>query len=197
MKHYYLFLLTALTVFGFNQANAQFCPPTGFTNGSSLYFFYSPSGPTCGERPTTVMVGTSEFNLMVCESAYAIYDLTSGSPIANINYFVADFGVGTCEYTNGDLTQETLSIGEVDQVVKSMKVFPNPLVSGNSIHLMFGSYLSGTASMYDITGKKVLSLNIDNVSRKEINASALTNGVYLLKIEAGSSTITKKVIIMK
>jgi hypothetical protein len=51
--------------------------------------------------------------------------------------------------------------------------------------------------MYDITGKKVLSLNIDNVSRKEINASALTNGVYLLKIEAGSSTITKKVIIMK
>ncbi|HCY83197.1 MAG TPA: hypothetical protein DHV22_17125, partial [Xanthomarina gelatinilytica] len=77
------------------------------------------------------------------------------------------------------------------------KVFPNPLVSGNSIHLMFGSYLSGTASMYDITGKKVLSLNIDNVSRKEINASALTNGVYLLKIEAGSSTITKKVIIMK
>src|SRR5690606_18474809 len=181
----------------FNKSNAQFCPPIGFINGTSLYFFCSPSGPTCGERPTTVMVGTSEFNLMACESAYAIYDLTSGSPIANINYFLSDFGLGTFEYTCGDLIQETLSIVEVDQVVKFTKVFRNRLFSDNSIHLMFVSYLSGTVSMYDITGKKVLSLNIDYASQKEINASALTNGVYLLKIEAGSSTISKKVIIMR
>lgn len=197
MKHYYFFLLTVLTLFGFNQSYAQFCPPTGFTNGSSLYFFYNPGGPTCIERPTTVMVGTSEFSLMVCESAYSIYDLTSGSPLTNINYFVVDFGVGACEYTNGDLTQETLTIGEVDQVVKATKIFPNPLVSGNSIHLVFDSYLNGTVSMYDITGKKILNLNINNLNKKEINVSALPNGVYLLKIEAGSSTITKKVIIMK
>lgn len=197
MKNYYLFILSVLAMFSYNQSFAQFCPPTGFSNGSSLYFFYNVGGDTCGERPNTIMVGSSEFSMVVCEDGYSIYDLTSGDPLANINMFTADFGIGTCEYTNGNLTEETLSISEIEQVVKSTRIFPNPLVSGNTIHLVFNSYLNGTASLFDITGKKVISLNIDNLIRKEINASSLTNGIYLLKIEAGSSTITKKVIVMK
>lgn len=184
-------------MFSFNQSYAQFCPPTGFSNGTSLYFFYSPSGAICDDRPNTIMVDSSEFTMVVCENAYSIYDLTSGSPLSNINMFTADFGVGTCEYANGNLIQETLSVNEIDKVVNTTRVFPNPLVSGNSIHLVFNSNLLGTASIYDVTGKRVLNIDIDNLRRKEVNVSSLRNGVYLLKIEAGSSTITKKVIIMK
>ncbi|PWI30347.1 hypothetical protein DI383_07790 [Flavobacteriaceae bacterium LYZ1037] len=197
MKNYYLFLLTVMAMFSFNQSYAQFCPPTGFTNGTSLYFFYDAGGVMCGDRPNTISVGASEFTMAVCESGYSIYDLTSGAPVANINYFIADFGIGTCEYTNGDLTEETLSISQVDDVVKTTKVFPNPLTSGNSIHLIFSSHLNGKVNVYDVTGKIVLSSEINNLSRKEIDASSLANGVYLLKIDAGSSSITKKVIIMK
>lgn len=181
----------------FNQSYAQFCPPTGFTNGTSLYFFYSVSGATCGERPNTITVGSSQFTMSVCESAYSIYDLTTGDALTNINFFTADFGIGTCEYTNGNLTQETLSIEQVNQVIGSTRVFPNPLVSGNNIHLVFNSHVQGTASIIDITGKKVLNIEIDNLTRKQIDVSSLTNGVYLLQIEAGSSTITKKLVIMK
>ncbi|HLV14979.1 MAG TPA: T9SS type A sorting domain-containing protein [Xanthomarina sp.] len=197
MKKNYLLILSVLAMFSFNSAYSQFCPPTGFSDGSALYFFYSPGAAICDERPNMVSVGASEFSLTTCEPGYAIYTLTAGDALSNINIFVADFGVGTCEYTNGSLTQETLSISVVNQVIKSTRVFPNPLTAGNTIQLVFNENVKGKASMFDITGKKLLSIEIDNLRKKQVDVSSLTNGVYLIQIEAGSSIATKKVVIMK
>jgi hypothetical protein len=83
------------------------------------------------------------------------------------------------------------------EVVNTTKVFPNPLVSGNSIYVVFDSNIQGKGNLYNITGKRVLSFEIDNLSRKQLDVSSLANGVYLLQLEAGASTMTKKVIIMK
>ncbi|MCX7549993.1 T9SS type A sorting domain-containing protein [Xanthomarina sp. F2636L] len=198
MKNYYLLVLSVVAIFSFNHSSySQSCPPTGFTNGSSLYFFYDAGGMVCGDRPNTVSVGPSEFTLSVCESGYSIYNLTSGDVLSDLNPFTADFGFGTCEYTNGNLSAETLSIEQVNQVISATRVFPNPMTTGNNFHLVFNSYVYGTASMFDITGKKVLNIQIDNLNRKQLDVSSLANGVYLLKIEAGSSSTTKKVVIMK
>ncbi|TYA53875.1 T9SS type A sorting domain-containing protein [Formosa maritima] len=197
MKNYYLLLVLCISIFSINNLQAQFCPPIGFSNSDSLFFFYDSGTIPCGNRPQTIQVDGSEFTLMECENTYSIYDLTSGSPISNINSFTADFGIGTCEYTNGNLTQETLSINQVDQVLNSTRVFPNPLLSGNNLHLVFDSYIQGKGNIFNITGKKVLSFEIDNLSRKQLDVSSLSNGVYLMQLDAGASTITKKVIIMK
>ncbi|WP_423779055.1 T9SS type A sorting domain-containing protein [Bizionia echini] len=51
--------------------------------------------------------------------------------------------------------------------------------------------------MFSVTGKRVLTETVSNLARKQLEISNLPNGVYLLQIKSGSSTVSKKVVIMK
>jgi hypothetical protein len=76
-------------------------------------------------------------------------------------------------------------------------VYPNPLTSGNSIKLVFGLPITAKLSIYNVTGKLVLSDMVNNQDSKEIDANALTNGIYMLKISTSNASTTRKVVIMK
>ena len=192
----FIVLLTAL--FFFNQAQAQICPDNGFTNTTSLFFFYDAGAPPCVDRPTTITVEGSTFNLTICDSSSAVYDIEPGdTPIMNATLFTADFGTATCEYTNGNLTDETLSIDSIDKALNNFVFFPNPVVQGNSFNVVFGSNLNAQINLFSVTGKRVLTETVSNLARKQLEISNLPNGVYLLQIKSGSSTVSKKVVIMK
>lgn len=198
MKNNYLILLLGITLLGAtNSSYSQICPPNGFTNSNSLFFFYDPGTVDCVDRPTSITVDTSVFDLVECEPGYSIYDLSSGSPLTNLNYFVADFGDATCEYTNGDLSQETLSVGSYDRVLNTMVVFPNPLTQGDHINIAFSNNIQAQANVYSINGKLLLSQEIDNLNRQKLDAGNLANGVYLLQIETGTGTVSKKIVITR
>lgn len=189
-------LLTAL--FFFNQAQAQVCPDNGFTNSTSLFFFYDAGAPPCVDRPTTITVAGSTFNLTICDSSSAVYDIESGdTPIADTTLFTADFGSATCEYTNGNLTNETLSLDSINKALNSFVIFPNPVVQGNSFHVVFGNNLNAEINLFSVTGKRVLTDTVSNLARTQLEVSNLPNGVYLLQVKSGSSTVSKKVVIMK
>ena len=68
--------------------------------------------------------------------------------------------------------------------------FPNP-VKGNVIRFNNNKELNIT--IYDILGKLVLKAHIDR-SSNTLNVSPLRKGIYILKIDSDSRSITKKLI---
>jgi len=197
MKNYYLLVLSVMAMFSINQSFAQFCPPTGFSDGSSLYFFYDAGSSLCGDRPSTVRIDSSTFTLTDCDDAYSIYDLTSGSALTDANHFIADFGFGTCEYSNGTMTnQSLLSIGDKDYLENSIKVFPNPVARNSDLFVLFGTNMDVEINVYSVTGKLVLTNSVSNLNRTKISTASLSNGVYMLQIKAENTSITRKVIVM-
>ena len=97
----------------------------------------------------------------------------SGRP--RINETTID--LGAYESKNG-----TLGIGNVEK--STLRTFPNP-VKGDFFNIENAS-LDGNAILYDISGKQVKSVIIEN-GKAQVNVSNLPNGVYLLKTEKGES----------
>jgi hypothetical protein len=197
MKQHYLTLLIIVGFFTNSQLIAQNCPPTGFTNGSSLFFFYQSGTSDCVDRPTTVTVGTSEFTIADCGDIFSVYNLSSGSPLTTFSPFTADFGFGTCEYTDGNLSNQTLSVNQVNSLLRLITLYPNPVTGGNTITFKDHTQLSVKVEIYSVTGKLILTTAINNAMSNHIDISKLNNGVYLVKIEANQTSVTKKLIVSK
>jgi len=197
MKEYYFLFTLFITLFSVSNSFAQTCPPTGFSNSSSLYFFYDSGTVLCGDRPTVISVGASTFTMTDCGDAYSVYALTAGTVLEDPNNFTADFGFGSCEYSNGTLTEETLSVEHVQAIFNTLRVYPNPVTTGNELQVKFQSSISATLNFYDVTGKLVQSQNTDNSQIAPVNLSRLQNGVYMLQIAGDNVSITRKVVIMR
>lgn len=197
MKNYYFFMLLFVGLFHQSFVQAQFCPPTGFTNGNALFFFYDPGTSNCVDRPTSVSVGTSVFTLADCGDIFSVYNLSSGAPLTMLSPFTADLGFGTCEYTDGNLSNQTLSVNQMNAILKSIKLFPNPITSGNTIQVSLGVAVSAKAKIYSVTGKLVKSSTLDNFKTGTIDMSGLSNGVYILQLETDHTSVSKKIIINK
>ncbi|WP_223033165.1 T9SS type A sorting domain-containing protein [Hanstruepera marina] len=195
MRKLYPTLVLLFALFYFNNCLAQICPANGFSNSTSLFFYYEPGALSCAERPDTVTVDGSVFTLASCDMSLSIYDLTSGSPVSNINEFTVDFGSATCEYTSGDLTGETLSRESFESVINSLVVFPNPVLNNGNVNIVFGKNISANIELYAVTGKLILKDSITNLSRKQLSLSNIPNGVYLLKISTDTTSVTKKLIV--
>lgn len=69
--------------------------------------------------------------------------------------------------------------------------YPNPVNNGK-IYITSKSSLDKEVFIFDVLGKKVLQTV---TSSKEVNVSALSPGVYIIKIREGESTATRKLIV--
>ena len=69
--------------------------------------------------------------------------------------------------------------------------YPNP-VSNGKIYITSKSSLDKEIIIFDVLGKKVLQ---SVTSSKELNISALSPGVYIIKIREGEATATRKLIV--
>ncbi|MDL2254697.1 T9SS type A sorting domain-containing protein [Bacteroidales bacterium OttesenSCG-928-J16] len=77
-----------------------------------------------------------------------------------------------------------------------INLYPNP--AGNQITLQINKPNRANWSLYDASGKKVNSGKINKEDIEiHINSSDLDNGVYVLKLQSGRKSISKKVIIVK
>ncbi|WP_040254003.1 endonuclease [Psychroserpens mesophilus] len=87
----------------------------------------------------------------------------------------------------GEHTQ-TLSLDEVD--LNAFKVYPNPV--NNILHIDLNSSKETQIEVYNVLGKRVISKTIHNSST--LNTEQLTDGIYILRVTQGNSTISKKLI---
>lgn len=82
-----------------------------------------------------------------------------------------------------------LSIGESKADV--FNIYPNPASNG---YVYITSKVSGAKniSIFDVLGKQVLK---NSLSGERLDISALNSGIYIMKIEQGKTSATKKLIV--
>nr|WP_321243499.1 T9SS type A sorting domain-containing protein [uncultured Psychroserpens sp.] len=95
---------------------------------------------------------------------------------------------GTVYLDNIILTLNALSVSEFDTA--QFKVFPNPTKNDWNIS---SSAIINTVNVYDILGKKVMSLS-PNATEAVIDASKLKTGMYFAKMESDNGSKTVKLI---
>lgn len=88
-----------------------------------------------------------------------------------------------------DIWQNSLSVEEFE-ITHTVKMYPNP-AQGDEV--IIASDQDITAVVYDILGKKVSVQHITS-SEKTLNISMLSKGVYLVRINSDSGSVTKKLI---
>lgn len=136
----------------------------------------------------------------VAQPAATITDTHTGTDLTAINKFffrqdsntetpsvqIDALRIGT---TWDDVTSGTLGVNDHD--ISTLKVFPNPVSNGT---LFVETAANGTKNIaiYDVMGKQVLNTT---TSANNINVSALTSGLYMVKVTEEGQTAVKKLIV--
>ncbi len=94
---------------------------------------------------------------------------------------------------DGKTTLSKTVMVETSGKTTSLKVYPNPVSSGEEIILETGEGMK-RVEIYDISGSLVKSLE-SNDKRIEINSSGLAEGVYFIKLTLNQTVITKRIVI--
>jgi uncharacterized protein YneF (UPF0154 family) len=77
------------------------------------------------------------------------------------------------------------------KVIEGLSLYPNPASNGK-IYITSKNDSDKEVIIFDVLGKKVLQAAI---SAKELNISALSPGVYIIKINEGDASTTRKLIV--
>lgn len=93
-------------------------------------------------------------------------------------------GMSAQEVKNQSKLQETT-------VIEGLSLYPNP-ASGGKVYISSKNDLEKDILVFDVLGKKALQTTITS---KELNISTLSPGVYIIKINEGAATATRKLII--
>lgn len=75
--------------------------------------------------------------------------------------------------------------------IAGLTLYPNP-VNGGVLNIASDSGADKTLAVYDVLGKNVLSATVAN---EAVNVSALTSGVYIVKITEEGKTATRKLVV--
>ncbi len=76
-------------------------------------------------------------------------------------------------------------------IIEGLSLYPNP-VSNGKVYIISKNDLDKEIIIFDVLGKKALQTTI---SSKELNISNLSPGVYIIKINEGDATATRKLIV--
>jgi hypothetical protein len=86
---------------------------------------------------------------------------------------------------------KTQSKSQETSVIEGLSLYPNP-VSNGKVYITSKNDLDKSIIIFDVLGKKALQTTI---SSKELNVSDLLPGVYIIKINEGEATATRKLIV--
>lgn len=90
-----------------------------------------------------------------------------------------------------NVSSTVCSLGLPTNTIKGFVLYPNPVVDGK-VHIETASNSAKNILVSDMSGKKLLSVQIE---KNELNVSALSTGVYIIKVEQDGNTSVQKLII--
>jgi hypothetical protein len=78
-----------------------------------------------------------------------------------------------------------------------VKVYPNPVTNFMNLALSLEENSDIQVEVYDVTGKKVIAKNYENIRQQtlNLNTEALTSGIYSVKIITAEGFTTKSVVV--
>jgi hypothetical protein len=104
--------------------------------------------------------------------------------IATLLVFFFTLSVSAQESKQQSKSQESASI-------EGLNLYPNP-VSNGKVFITSKNDLDKDIIIFDVLGKKVLQTTL---SSRELGISNLSPGVYIIKINEGEATATRKLIV--
>lgn len=151
---------------------------TAFTksNGTPVSYAYFSTGATMNEY--TQIEAQFDSPLTACDSICIIMVTGGFQAHANTTLIVDDV----------ELFYENVAVE--DHQEKSFVIFPNPAEDQLTIQSPEGGF---HYQLHDLTGRLLLSGNGEG--QEQISVSALPAGVYMLRLQSDSQTITQKVIV--
>ncbi len=95
----------------------------------------------------------------------------------------------------------TVSINDANKELDAnVSVFPNPSIDGK-VNLQFNMKYAADlqVEIVDVTGRIVFSQHLKNISngRRTVDLSNVSNGIYVVKIDAGTAYTSKKIVLEK
>ena len=165
-KNYFLLSIVFAFLFA-NMSYSEECPTGAGTTGTAVFIFYVSGTSDCIDRPASITVGGSIFTSIICTDSYSQYQLTSGSPLTQLDPFTIDTGFNTpCTYIGGTLGAE--EIGIINKA--TFKLYPNPYSNtlNENLNIQFAIETSAEISLYDISGKVIMSDTMNNSNNKKI-----------------------------
>lgn len=96
-------------------------------------------------------------------------------------------------FTLGLSAQETKQQSKLQEAtsIEGLNLYPNP-VSNGKVYITSKNDLDKEITIFDVLGKKVLQTTL---SSRELGISNLSPGVYIIKINEGEATATRKLIV--
>lgn len=102
------------------------------------------------------------------------------NPVSNIGFRIDDI----------KLTGTTALSVTKNNEINGLKIYPNP--AKTSLFVTSDSFEAKKIEIYNVLGKIVLSTTVTNAP---VNVSALSNGVYMIKVTEQGKTATRKIVI--
>ncbi|MES2747557.1 MAG: T9SS type A sorting domain-containing protein [Bacteroidota bacterium] len=78
-----------------------------------------------------------------------------------------------------------------ETTIDGLSFYPNPVTNGK-VYISSKLNADKQITIFDVLGKKVLQTLLTS---KELNVASLSPGVYIIKIEEGDATATRKLIV--
>ena len=136
-------------------------------------------------------------NAAYSTSAMAYSGAQGGFPAGDLNWFPSK----KAEWENWVLTNVYDDFGNVPVSFRLNQNYPNPFNPSTKISFSLESAGKTTLTIYNILGQKVATLLSQELSagnhEVNFNASNLSSGVYLYRLDSGDFTAVKKMMIMK
>ena len=90
------------------------------------------------------------------------------------------------------VAQESKSSSKsLETTIEGLSFYPNPVTNGK-VYISSKLNADKQIAIFDVLGKKVLQTLLTS---KELNVTSLSPGVYIIKIEEGDATATRKLIV--
>lgn len=119
------------------------------------------------------------------------------SVVANGDYWVVYTDANGCASMNSDTVTVTgIGVGEIENKYH-FSVYPNPNNGNFTLNLSLTQSENIKIEMLDVIGKVIVteSYSASGIFRKSFSADHLPKGIYMVRVNIGNDTITKRVII--
>ncbi len=125
------------------------------------------------------------------------YSPTGGQTgIDTIYYTVCDNGSPSlCTNDTAYLTLPLVGINNVNALVKSISLYPNPTTGALNVGMYVAENAAATMVVTDLAGKKVINQYIDllnGANTFSVDVNKLSPGLYFLTVQANGQSVTRK-----
>jgi hypothetical protein len=106
-------------------------------------------------------------------------------------YLILILSFGLFCFSEPVMAQASPEVSVKELPIEGLSIYPNP-ASGQKVYVITKENKAKKVEIYNVLGKNILSANLTG---SELNISSLDPGVYIMKIQEGRYSATRKLVV--